>query len=164
MFLTYFFDNTYNSEHLLFISQTVWVLKSKIFSHYSTYSKETTILCKFNCWLFVKNWVCFWKINCFINWSYHKKQWAESCVSIQEIFVLHYKVLVTNMPHPKLYCFRTCALKQHMRYKKVWIVLNNHLMNCQQLNSQSSVIFFQFVDFWPKKLLFFHPDSMLYKK
>ena len=58
------------------------------------------------------------------------------------------------MPHPKLCYFRTCPLKQRIRYKKVWIVLNNHLMNYQQLNSQSSVIFFEFVDFSPKILLF----------
>ena len=55
---------TFISEYLLFVWKSVWVLKSKIFGQKSAYSKETTELCEFNCWQFVKKNKCsIFKVN-----------------------------------------------------------------------------------------------------
>ena len=43
------------SEYLRFTKKAVWVLKIKIFGQKSTYSKETTVVCEFIHWHFVKN-------------------------------------------------------------------------------------------------------------
>ena len=41
-------SHNFIGEYLLFVSQAVWVLKSKIFGQKSTRSKETTVVCEFN--------------------------------------------------------------------------------------------------------------------
>ena len=41
-------SHNFIGEYFLFVSQAVWVLKSKIFGQKSTRSKETTVVCEFN--------------------------------------------------------------------------------------------------------------------